>query len=284
MTVTQWELTVRSKVDTSWNLHQLLPPSLDFFVQLSSLVGIIGTPAQSNYGAGSTFQDALARYRTSHGEKAISLDIGWMRGIGIVAETEAYKRHRRTVRNALEIHEAVLFALLDLYCDPALTDTSEFKSQLIIGIMTPAQRRALGLQPALHMQQPLFSGFSQPIDGTTVSSATDAKDDVEDFMKMFRQASTTKQRSEVVSRFLATKLAVALSISADDVDISRPLFEYGVDSLMAVELRNWIRSQFQATISTFDIMGGTSIRGLGGIVADRSEAVRDKQTPSLNGE
>lgn len=37
MTYAQWDLTVRSKVQTSLNLHRLLPDNLDFFILLSSL-------------------------------------------------------------------------------------------------------------------------------------------------------------------------------------------------------------------------------------------------------
>ncbi|KAJ8130428.1 hypothetical protein O1611_g3200 [Lasiodiplodia mahajangana] len=89
MSHAQWEVTIRSKVDTSWNLHQLLPPgTLDFFILLSSLSGLYGSIAQSNYAAGCTFQDALAQYRSgicadnNDDEANVSLDIGWMRNIG----------------------------------------------------------------------------------------------------------------------------------------------------------------------------------------------------------
>lgn len=37
MTFAQWDLTIRSKVQTSVNLHRLLPDNLDFFILLSSL-------------------------------------------------------------------------------------------------------------------------------------------------------------------------------------------------------------------------------------------------------
>lgn len=57
-------------------------------------------------------------------------------------------------------------------------------------------------------------------------------------------------------RALTTKLARALSISADDIEQGKQLGAYGVDSLMAVELRNWIARDFGANIAVFEIMGG----------------------------
>jgi len=42
MTRAQWNTTIRSKVQTSWNLHTLLTEALDFFVLISSASGILG--------------------------------------------------------------------------------------------------------------------------------------------------------------------------------------------------------------------------------------------------
>lgn len=66
----------------------MLPESLDFFVVLSSLAGIIGSVSQGNYAAGNTFQDALVHYRHSKGLAAQSLCLGVMSGLGYVEENE----------------------------------------------------------------------------------------------------------------------------------------------------------------------------------------------------
>ncbi|KAF5548225.1 polyketide synthase [Fusarium mexicanum] len=90
ITFQQWELTICSKVDTSKNLHELLPKDLDFFILLSSLAGVVGQMASANYAGGCAYQDALAKHRRAKGQNALSLDIGWMSNIGIIAEKEAY--------------------------------------------------------------------------------------------------------------------------------------------------------------------------------------------------
>ena len=81
-----FEAALKPKVQGSWSLHSHPPKSLDFFVFFSSLNGILGSRGQSNYGAGNTYEDALAKYRISHGEKAVSLDIGLIISFGFVAE------------------------------------------------------------------------------------------------------------------------------------------------------------------------------------------------------
>lgn len=71
-----WKASIDPKVRASWNLHVELPKGLDFFVMISSIMGILGTRSLSAYNAGNTYQDALARMRVSQNERAVALDLG----------------------------------------------------------------------------------------------------------------------------------------------------------------------------------------------------------------
>lgn len=75
MSYHDWSTSLRPKVLGCWNLHRLLPRNLDFFIIVSSVAAIIGSQGQSNYASANAFQDELARYRLSRGEKAISLNL-----------------------------------------------------------------------------------------------------------------------------------------------------------------------------------------------------------------
>ncbi|KAI1455751.1 hypothetical protein F4805DRAFT_459397 [Annulohypoxylon moriforme] len=272
MTHEQWESTVNSKAQSSWNLHQFLPQGLDFFILLSSLSGVYGSPVQSNYAAGCTFQDALARYRTVHGEKAISLDIGWMLHSGIIAETERYQKVRRQTGDMGQIQDAELLALLELYCDPALAPLTPSESQLLIGCITPADLLAQGRPPVERMQRPLFSTFSQ----VKAQAARSAGGQIlVDNTTLYKQATALGERWEVVTHAIAGKLAKALSIDTEDIKMDKSLSDYGVDSLMAVELRNWINNDFQANLPVFDIMGGKRIAAIGDLIVEKSAIGKD---------
>lgn len=86
MTLEDFNAGLRPKVQGSWNLHVNLPKGMDFFIMLSSVTGVLGSRSQSNYGAGNTYEDALAKYRGSRGEKEVALDLGILMGAGFVAE------------------------------------------------------------------------------------------------------------------------------------------------------------------------------------------------------
>ncbi|KAK6216060.1 hypothetical protein LQW54_003834 [Pestalotiopsis sp. IQ-011] len=263
MTHAQWQSTTRAKVQSSWNLHMLLP-DLDFFVLLSSVSGIIGNPGQSNYAAGCTYQDALARYRASHGQRAISIDLGVMRSVGVVAESESLKKRFEDSQGFAQVEEDEFISLLDRCCDPALPMTT---SQIAMGLMTPADLLNHSEDPSEMMKQPLYARFSQARDASLnpSSGATLRPGD------MFKQLGTAEECASLVVRFLAQKLARALSIQPEDIDTDQPLHAFGVDSLVAVELRNWIAREFAADVAVFEIMRGRTVAAIGELVTRTSQ-------------
>ncbi|KAI1171985.1 hypothetical protein F4777DRAFT_593221 [Nemania sp. FL0916] len=268
MTHDQWQTTLRSKVDSSWNLHKALPRQLDFFILLSSLSGIYGSISQSNYAAGCTFQDSLARHRTMSGEKSISIDVGWMKTIGIVSENEEYQRTRTWVNDMHSIEENELLALLDIYCDPSCEIPSPDHSQVLIGAKTPADFLAERKAPIQSTRVPLFARFAQSAKKTATSGDHDnTHESSEEPSSLFRKTSDINERAHIVQEALKIKLSQALYIPPAEIDPEKSLVSYGVDSLMGIELRNWFIREFQATLNVFDFMGNQQICAVAQAVA-----------------
>jgi acyl carrier protein len=275
MSFTQWDVTMRSKVQTSWNLHRLLPPDLDFFILLSFLTGVIGQLCGANYGAGCTFQDALARHRTLNcGQRGLSIDLEWVRSVGIVAETAAYQRRRQNEQDIQQIENAELLAMLTMACDPANPlpqPTFGLPGQPLFGLRTPADVLARGETPLAHLDRQLFAAFSFVPDLAADGGATGMQLSQEDQpAALFCNEADPSKRSQIVLNALAAKLALAMSIPPEDVEPSKPLSNYGVDSLMAVELRNWIGREFCVTLAVFDIMSGQPTSSVTDLVVERS--------------
>jgi acyl carrier protein len=51
-------------------------------------------------------------------------------------------------------------------------------------------------------------------------------------------------------------------IPAEDVTASKSLTQYGVDSLVAVEMRNWIFRRFKHNVPILQLMGADSLATL----------------------
>lgn len=56
----------------------------------------------------------------------------------------------------------------------------------------------------------------------------------------------------------------------DEIDLAKPPAHYGVDSLIAVELRNMLVPQAAADISIFNILQTSSLAALAALVAEKS--------------
>lgn len=250
----------------------MLLPQLDFFILLSSVSGVIGNPGQSNYAAGCTFQDALARHRSQRGQKAISIDLGVMRSIGVVAETERLRQHFQTSKGFIHIEEEEFLSLLDICCDPSYHPSLD-QCQIIMGLETPASLLARSLEPPGILQRPLFARFSQ-IHGRP-GGRNGISDDL-DAAQLFRQAQSVSERAQVVVEALSKRLARTLSIKVEDVDIHQPLHAYGVDSLIAIELRTWLGKEFATDVPVFEIVSGKTIKAVGELVA-KSNFVEKKE-------
>jgi hypothetical protein len=258
MTYKQWSRAIKSKVNTSWNLHKLLL-DLDFFLLLSSM---------SSYAAGCTFQDALSYHRNVHGQNTISLDIGWMRAIGIISRRPDYQRNRVNARDMIPIEEGELLSLLDLCCDPRHKfhqTPPAARSQILMGATTPAFFLQRGDKVVPTICPRLFSGLTGTLEASAKSKARSADQHIE----LFKQAQTPAMKAQIVSNTLMAKLARALSVSADHIDPGKTLSDFGVDSLMAIELRNWAINDFQAKVAVFEIMG-ISITKIGELIVSRS--------------
>jgi KR domain/Phosphopantetheine attachment site len=271
MSVEQFNAAVKPKVDGSWNLHTLLPKGMDFFVLLASLSGVGGPYGQSNYASGNTYQDGLARYRVSRGEKAVSLDLGVLQSVGYVAERE---RLADLLQNQATqgIQESEFHSVLDYYCDPNLPLLSPLHSQVIIGLEIPARLRAKSVDEPSWMSRPLFKQLYQIYSHRT-SAAQDAERAV-NYEFLLRGAESLSEVAALIVDGLRTKLSKTLAMDKEDIDTNRPMHTYGVDSLAAVEVRTWFRRIIGADVTVFEILGNGSIASLGLSVAAKSEFVR----------
>jgi acyl carrier protein len=75
---------------------------------------------------------------------------------------------------------------------------------------------------------------------------------------------------------LRAHLAKAVQRAVDDIDLSQPLYIYGIDSLMAVELRAWVGKEMKADVTLFDILNAESIRALASKISKASQLVPQK--------
>jgi hypothetical protein len=265
MGIDEWRQATRPKVQGSRNLHKALPTGMDFFILLSSVAGVFGNTGQSSYCAGNTYQDALARYRTSIGEKALSIDVGVVLGEGYVAEN--HQVMDRLMRlNLFQPNTLVeIFAILDYACDP---ERQVGKSQVITGFALPADIEARGGDIPSAMEQPIFRYMHQAEGSYKRQKASDSH--VRTFRAAFTSAESSSVGALVVAEALRMKVSRVLGLPVQHISIEAALDSYGVDSLVGLELRNWLSKESGADLAVFEILGGATLLMIGDTVAAKS--------------
>ncbi|KAF7563913.1 hypothetical protein G7046_g192 [Stylonectria norvegica] len=254
MSLEDWNTAVRSKVNTSWNLLEVLGRNLDFYVFLSSAVGITGNPNQSNYGAGNTFQDALAHNLASQGINVVSLDLPVIRGVGFVAEKPELMDYMRSTGWAI-MEENEFHASLDYHCAQRAEPAPLVQSQVMPRFWLPQETAAEGFELPPWRKDPLFSSLFQ----TTTKSEKSKGQRVINHAALLTAATSRMEAEMIVLDALILKISRVLSVEVSNLDPKKALHSYGIDSLVAVELRSWLSKSLGATISIFDITNKSSI-------------------------
>lgn len=282
MTFDQWNAGVRPKVAGTLNLHNNLH-DLDFFIMLSSLTGVVGHASQANYGAGNTFQDALARHRTSLGLPAVSLDLGAIMSVGFVAESgDSGVRERVEKKLGSVVMElSTLLRLVESAVRDGMRQTPD--DSQVITCIPPYEliKEDAGIKRDRRFST-LWLGRSSA--GTSSSAAAGAGSASATGMLTQSLSKGFPALSDAVlaiTEALMTKLADMFNILASDIDTSLPMSQYGVDSLVAVELRNWLGSAAKAKVSIFDIVQSPSLTDFGSLVAGKSEFLKSLHTAEV---
>jgi len=262
MTLQQWQDVLAPKVQGTWNLHHLLPQQeLDFFIMLSSIVGVRGNASQGAYSAGGAFQDAFAHYRRSLGLPAVSIDLGKIDEVGYVAERSEETAKRLDESGVSAMSKRQFLAALKV----AMARGKDISAQVITGLRTYSPDRAL---PEYDVNT--FSMFrrtgeaSKQSAGDEVGTATRPRD-------ALRQASTPKEATAAFCAAFVEKMSSLLMVALENIDFSKSINEYGMDSLVAVEMRNWLFKEVDITVPILELLANQSLTHLTRKLVEKSK-------------
>ncbi|KAI0114052.1 hypothetical protein GGR51DRAFT_546724 [Nemania sp. FL0031] len=273
MAVDDYHVAVNAKVKGTKNLHQVSEEmrrrnehqSLDFFTMLSSTSGIVGNKGQANYAAANTFLDAFASYRQSLGLRANTVDLGVIEDVGVIAGSTLQSRFDSrlwTPINERMLRKILTYSILQQDDNAPLSVSS--RVEMITGISYPLPID--GLESAsdarfVYLFNSRAGGNNRMGELKDVSHGDQTTQAVQRFRLLERSgadiASLTAACVEIVSSQIVKYLQLEM-----DPEAGRPLMAYGLDSLSAVELRNWIRGKLGVELTTLDITSASSLLAL----------------------
>ncbi|TDZ14445.1 Highly reducing polyketide synthase ZEA2 [Colletotrichum orbiculare MAFF 240422] len=277
MTHAQWVESTRPKIQGTENLHAYFGESqdLDFFVTLASISGVVGNKAQANYAAGSAFQDAVARGRASRGLAGVSVDLGIMLDVGVVAERGS-AGDLRSWQDVLGVREPLFHALMKAVVDTQRT-AGRPPAQICVGLGTAEAFEAARARKPDYLSHDLrfapLNAVSLAAAGGASSAGSDSSSETASLKSRIAASQTRVQAVQVITEGLVAKIADILQIASLEVDTGRPVYLYGVDSLVAMEVRNWVRREMDAQIQIFDVLEAVPMTRLADKIAERSRLV-----------
>ncbi|CAO2658326.1 Nn.00g060490.m01.CDS01 [Neocucurbitaria sp. VM-36] len=268
MTHSQWTSTILPKVQGSKNLHETtLSQPLDFFILLSSLHSFIGNPGQANYAAGCAYQVALAKYRNGLGLPATAIDLGIVGDVGYVVE-KAAKKEKVRVQEFKHIKEEEMLALIELAIREPMM------GHIVTGLDSDLDMTRLEDSTPFFAKDPVLShlDYLRPHLQKETATQTTSEGAISTTLSLSAQLASvesTEQAKEYILTALLKKLSRSLMMDPSEIDPTRSMSAYGTDSLVAVEMKNWIHRETKVAVSVFEILQASSIGNLVERIAER---------------
>ncbi|MDE2921644.1 MAG: SDR family NAD(P)-dependent oxidoreductase [Acidobacteriota bacterium] len=262
----RFEQVLWPKVLGAWHLHQATRTrDLDLFVLFSSGIGVVGNPGQSNHSAANAFLDQLAAHRRGLGLPGQSIAWGAWSGIG-EAEEQRERIRRRFDHTAAEwiTPEQGIEALDRLVRQdvtaPMVTATDWSIVAEEFGTPPPFFDELLATRKVRR----------RPTEEPAASSG---------LMAQLREAPSEEKRN-LLEIFIQQELQSVLHLPSPP-SATVGFFDVGMDSLMAVELRNRLNRAFagEYTTSNTIVFDYPSTSELAGHLAGEIEALTGAPSP-----
>jgi acyl carrier protein len=200
--------------------------ALDFFVLFSSGSSLLGSPGQLNYSAANAWMDALAHRRRGDGLCATAINWGPWGEVGMAAGLDEATRRRQAARGLGVIPPPEGFLALDHLMARAATQAA------VLPIDWPT---VLGLLPEPPPFLTALAAETPPRPAATPSET--------DGVVARLQDAAPEERHAILEAYVRQQVVQVLALDPSHVPGRDEDFrQYGMDSLMAVDLRNRLQA------------------------------------------
>jgi acyl transferase domain-containing protein/aryl carrier-like protein len=258
------------KVEGAWNLHVLTRDiPLDFFVLFSSVAAILGANSQGNYTAGNAFLDALAHYRQSEGLPALCINWGPWTEVGTAAALASrYKRRWKAIG-------------MD-------TIPTEQGLQILGHLLgrTAVQVAVVNVKWRDFMQQFIIQGARLPLLSELVQEeqprVKPGGPSVEQSELLQRiKAVSGGERRDLLYAHIKDQITRVLQLDpSQPLEPEQGLFDMGMDSLTAIELKNRMEASLGFGLPSVLTFNYSTIESLVGYL---EEKIRAGESPESAG-
>ena len=228
----------------AWHLHHHTETlNLEYFVLFSSISSILGKPGQSNYVAANNYLDQLAHYRQAKGLKALSINWGVLAEVGMAARQGMDERLKQIGIDSFTADEAMQMLSIALNALDAQLGLMHIDWQ---AFLYSNSNRIIALRYQ-HLLDPEWLYVESPL---------------QSFYKELKAKNNNQEQQSYIIGLLVDWIANIMRLPVKSLDTDVPLNNFGLDSLMAVEIQGLIERGTGVSLSVLKIMQDNSIEQL----------------------
>ena len=258
------------KLQGAWHLHALtaaLP--LDFFVLFSSTAGLLGNRGQANHAAANAFLDAFVHYRRARGLPALSINWGAWAEVGAAAALVRTQQQQLLAQGMGVIN---VRAGLDAF--------AYLLQQRAPQIGVVPIHWAKFLTSGLHTT-PFYADFVAAAAKQAPTQVTSEQPSGVNLRGQLAAAGHQAERNQLLQNYLRTAVARVLGLrNPEQIDPREGLLDLGLDSLMAVELRNQIGRALETRLPSTLIFDYPTIAALQQYLLDALFSAEETAPPA----
>ena len=253
------------KVEGAWNLHTLTQTcSLDFFVCFSSVASLLGSPGQGNYACANAFMDALIHHRHAMSLPGLSINWGPWAEVGMAVNSDSCHHNRMATMgiNSLTLEQGLnvtgyLLGQSLAQVGVLPVDWSVFLSQFSRSNQTSLLCELLKETESQDKNKPINKKQNEPLKQIKAASA--------------------KEREKILIAYFQNEISQVLRAEDSQIDAQQPLNTMGLDSLMAVELRNRLQTDLEVDVPIVKFIENINIVDLSVLVNEQLILIENNQ-------
>lgn len=233
------------KVLGAWNLHHLTQHlQLDLFVLYSSATTFLGNPGQANYVAANSYLESLVHFRRSRGLTGLFVAWGAIDDVGYLARNPSIKDSLQLRLGGAALSSAHALSLLErlLLSDSPGAAVTELDWSRLRQAMPAAEAPKYVAQQRATKETP--------------------GDDTMDEIRSILVNLSSDEASARITALLVAELGRILRVSQDRIDVTAPITDLGMDSLMGVELGLAVEQRLGAHLPMMLISQGATVARL----------------------
>lgn len=243
----------------------------------SSTVTYVGHISQSNYAAANAVLDNLARHRRELGLPATTISLGPIKGVGTLNRKPEYAENllRSGLIEAPESEFIYHFERLIKEQEKSPHFDRNTQAHILTGV--EYSKHDLSMVQVTRIEKDRRSALLVTIlesrkatIGEGTASAEMMGDEALDIPED-RNAAII-----ILADAVAQRLAKLLFVASDDIDITRPLSHYGIDSMSGSEMVHWLSQKFSVGMSFLELLDPMcTSKHLAGVIYDTAQKYKE---------